>query len=239
MGGSAFVLYGTVDESVLDPAPVKKTFFDRLLGRQRFEGPRETSHGNTKTIDLPLGRLGDLKSFFMKYLKNHLIPISEASKNILEYLDLDVMRINFRGHKRAQDEKMEWSIQVTFSGCAGMAETSASLSAHWVRLWYLKNRSELQKEIFSGSGFSPCAPEDDESEVFLPLPQGGYARYYEDPQEMYVKDEELAFHFEIDDSFLEAQADGGVELMNQIESEYLSVMADGRCRCQLCTNKDG
>lgn len=235
MGGSAYVIYGDVDESVLKPVPVKKTLFDRILGRQRFEGPKETSNGKIKTIDLPLGRLEDLKPLFIKHLKNHLVPISEASKNILEYLDLDVMRINFRGQKRAQDEKMEWSIQVTFSGCAGMAETSASLAAHWVRLWYLRNRTEIQKGIFAASGFSPCEPEDDdESEIFLPLPQGGYARYYEDPQEMYIKDEEVSFHFEIDDSFLEAHADGGIELMNQIESEYLSVMADGRCRCQFC-----
>lgn len=235
MGGSAYVIYGTVDENVLKPAPVKKTLFDRIMGKQRFEGPKETSHGNMKSIDLPLGRLDDLKYSFMKYLKNHLIPISEASKNTLEYLDLDVMHINFRGQKLAQDESIEWSVQITFSGCAGMAETSASLAAHWVRLWYLENRSELQKEFFSVSGFFPSEPQDDdESETFLPLPQGGYARYHEDPQEMYINDEEISFHFEIDDSFLEAQADGGVELLNQIESEYLSLMTDGRCRCQLC-----
>jgi len=236
MGGSAYVIYGTVDESVLKPMPAQKTLFDRILGRQRFKGPKETSHGNMKIIDLPLGRLDDLKYSFMKYLKNHLVPISEASKNVLEYLALDVMHIYFRGQKRAQDEATEWYIQLTFSGCAGMAETSASLAAHWVRLWYLKNRSELQKEIFSVSGFFPIETEDDdELEAFLPLPQGGYARYHEDPQEMYINDEEVSFHFEIDDSFLEAHADGGVELLNQIESEYLSVMADGRCRCQLCT----
>ena len=235
MGGSAYVIYGTVDESVLKPTPVQKTLLDRILDRQRFEGPKETYHRHMKTIDLPSEILEDLKHSFKKYLKSNLLPVSEASRNILEYLELDVIRINFRGQKRAQNESTEWCVQITFSGCAGMAETSASLAAHWAELWYLKNRTELQKEIFSLSGFYSSEPEDDtETDTFLPLPEGGYAKYFAEPQEMYINGEELSFHFEIDDSFLEAQADGGLELMVKIESEYLTVMANGKCRCQLC-----
>lgn len=235
MGGAAYEINGTIDDIVLKPRPIKKTFVDRLLGKQRFEGPKETCYGNMTIIELPLGRLDELKNLFMKYLKDQLVQPSEASKDVLEYLKLVPMRINFRGHKEAQEEVIKWTIQVSFSGCAGMAQVSASLAAHWVRLWYLKNRSALQKEIFSVSGFFSNEPEvAHEPEAFLPISQGLYAMYHEEPQEMFINDEDISSHFEINSSFLDTQADGGVELLNEIESKYLSVMADGKCRCQLC-----
>jgi hypothetical protein len=202
----------------------------RAMGSCRFADAQKITLAKSKYESASLQGLTRLLS-----LKSNLLPVSEASRNIVEYLDLDVIRINFRGQKRAQNESTEWCVQITFSGCAGMAETSASLAAHWAELWYLENRTELQKEIFSLSGFYSSEPEDNtETETFLPLPEGGYAKYFAEPQEMYINGEELSFHFEIDDSFLEAQADGGLDLMNKIESEYLTVMANGKCRCQLC-----
>lgn len=69
--------------------------------------------------------------------------------------------------------------------------------------------------------------------MFIPLSQGGYAQYYSEPQFKFIGDRKLHFHFDVDAGTLEAESDNGLGLMSRIETGYASIMADGKCRCQL------
>jgi len=42
MGGSAYLLFGSLDESLLTPRPLKQNIVDKLFGRRRYSMPRET-----------------------------------------------------------------------------------------------------------------------------------------------------------------------------------------------------
>jgi hypothetical protein len=71
--------------------------------------------------------------------------------------------------------------------------------------------------------------------LFFPLPENGYAEYSGDPQEMSSNEQEYNFHFSFDSAIEEAEPDQGLGLLQRLETSYASLMADGKCRCRLCS----
>lgn len=70
-----------------------------------------------------------------------------------QYLAMDVVTINVRG-ERSGDEVSSWYVQMTFSACAGMADTSAEVAAHWAEIWYRRAGDELASNHFRPFGFT-------------------------------------------------------------------------------------
>ena len=235
MGGWAYQIGGSIDPKIAEPIPVPKFFMDKILGRQRFRKPKEWDLGNDKVIDLPADRFSPIKEHFLNYLKNTLQSPWSATTYIIRYLELDVMTIHFRGEKNAGSDTTNWCFQISFSGCAGEAEASAQLVSHWFALYHKNSLQQLREQIFTPNGFYPTEYASDDSELrFLPLAEGGYAVFNNDPQEMFFKDETKSFHFEVDYAALGDQSDGGLNIMTELERKYAALMSDGKCRCQMC-----
>jgi len=236
MGGNAYMIFGSLDQRHLEQKPIKKTFLDMLLGRQRYVKPKESKMGNTAMFEVPAKELDPLKKEFFTFLQKAMPNPWEATTGVLEYLRLDIMTIYLRGDRTADSKDINWYLQLTFSGCAGMAQVSSDIAAHWAEIWYKAEKSKIQERLRQ-FGFYPEEPPCDEAPAFtfFPLPESGYAEYSSEQQEMYFNDREYCFHFSFDSAIEETEPDQGLSILQRLETGYTSLMADGKCRCQLCS----
>ena len=46
-------------------------------------------------------------------------------------------------------------VDIFFSSCGGTSDTSGQLAAHWAELWYGKEKSKIDADIFVPFGFLP------------------------------------------------------------------------------------
>ena len=237
MGGSAYLIFGSLGKSHLEPQPIKRNIIDKLLGRQRYRSPREYKAGNISIIDLVPGDLTLLKKDFIAFLHQKLPQPWKSTNNIFNYLDLDVTEILLRAEKNIDTGTNSCYVQLSFSGCAGMGEVSANVATHWASVWFKANRDVLEQEHFKPFGFIPKepGPNDGPEPIFVPLSEGGYAQYYPEPQLKFIGDQKMHFHFDVDAATLESENDNGLSLMTQTENSFTSIMASGKCRCQFCS----
>jgi hypothetical protein len=236
MGGNAYLIFGSLDQRHLEQRPVRKSFMDRLLGRQRYVKPKEFTMGNTTIFEVQAKELEPLKNEFLTFLRKAMPTPWGATSGVFEYLDLDIMTIYMRGDRSAGAKDINWYLQLTFSGCAGMAQVSSDIAAHWAEIWYKAEKSKIQERLES-FGFHPEEHPRDEgpAPLFFPLPENGYAEYSDEPQEMSSNEQEYNFHFSFDSAIEEAEPDQGLGLLQRLETGYASLMTDGKCRCQLCS----
>ncbi len=235
MGGTAYLIYGDIETELLQPRPIKQNFFDKLLTRQRYQKPKQFSLGDVVITELTAKELKPLKNDFRDFLKLKMPNPWEATKTIYEYLDVGVMDVYFRGEKQGGSSE-KWYIQISFSGCAGMGEVSASVASHWTDIWYRARQQELKRKYLEPLGFHPeeLVHKLESESIFIPLSEGGYATYFREPQEFYLSEQTERSHFEIDVAATEELHDGGLQLLNELYIRYKALMTDGRCRCQLC-----
>jgi hypothetical protein len=117
-----------------------------------------------------------------------------------------------------------------------MAQISSDVAAHWAEIWYKRENNKIQERL-KGFGFYPEEHLRDEgpAPLFFPLPEGGYAEYSSEPHEMSFNEREYCFHFSFDSAIEEAESDQGLGLLQRLETGYISLMNDDKCRCQLCS----
>ena len=235
MGGTAYLIYGDIEAELLQPRPIKQNFFDKLLTRQRYKKPKQFSLGDVVITELTVRELEPLKNDFSDFLKLKMPNPWEATKTIYEYLDVGVMDIYLRGEKQGGSSE-KWYIQIGFSGCAGMDEVSANVACHWADIWYRTCQQEIKGEYLEPLGFHPeeLTQKLEAKSTFIPLLEGGYAAYFREPQEFCLSDQKELSHFEIDVAATEELHDGGLQLINELEHHYKTLLTDGKCRCQLC-----
>ena len=175
----------------------------------------------------------------------------ESTANFLNYLSMNILEVRLLGFRPAGSEKTEWGMDVVFSGCGGMCDTSARLAAHWAQIWYEATRRELADELLMPLGFTPEDaaaqfiktpdveypkqrnwPRQHVCPLFVPISRGAYAAY--EPELRLDADDSP---FNVDCAMLEGLPDGGEQLFAELDQIYGSVLDDGRCRCQFCDPK--
>jgi hypothetical protein len=185
--------------------------------------------------EVPAGELNPLKNEFISFLRKAMPTPWRATTVTFEYLDMDIMTIYMRGDRAAGAQEINWYLQLTFSGCAGMAQVTSDVAAHWAEIWYQAEKSKIQERL-TMFGFHPKEHPCDEgpAPLFVPMPEGGYAEYSGESQEMFFHEREYSFHFSFDSAIEEVEPDQGLALLQRLETSYAPLMADGKCRCQLC-----
>jgi hypothetical protein len=236
LGGSALLIYGVPSANLLTPRPAPRSLTDRMLGRHPVSGPTETPIGRDRVmLEIPSDPLRPLADHFHAFVKGAFDDPWPSTKNILDYLALDVITTYLRGDRSGEGEP-SWYFQMMFSACAGMADTSAEVGVHWAEIWYRRSAEELASKYFLPFGFTPqrvnaTGPE----KRFVPLGEWGYAlmRDEEDPTDLDSNNESR--YFELDYSARETFA--GVDLTpewQELDEGLSDVRAAGLCLCQLC-----
>lgn len=116
MGGDAFLIPVTPSPEL---QPAQPGFVGRLLGRRPNPDELPTA---------PFRKA--LWTDFRAWLREEAEPPWPATRAQCEYLDT----IGWTLYVRRYDGG--WFLQITWSGCAGVAEASAALATHWTRLWW-------------------------------------------------------------------------------------------------------
>jgi len=233
MGGTAYIVKGEIDLRLLEPRPTKRNFFDRLLGRQRFSEPEYIEMGEKTLVTIPPAELEGLGKELYAYLNRKIGDPSEATKGIFGFLDEIGSEIYVRGERG--DGKEEWYLQFSYSGCAGMAEVSAAVCAHWVNIWFESERHDIFKKWLEPYGFNPdpVSGNGGTKDFFMPTADFGYALLYEDPTVIFVGDGEEKVHFELDAACTEGNGEWG-DSWGGIEEKSVAAIKAGVCFCQLC-----
>lgn len=238
MGGNAFLIWGMLAEHQLQPAPIQRTFMDRIMGRQRFQKPSVMDlGGGRKMIDFPADKYRILASDFRAFLRERMPDPWLETQAFFDYLTDDAISIYVRGEQSPERTAPEYYIQVTFSGCAGLAETSAELGSHWAHIYYRESHERLKSEYLNHWGFVPDDARIDSQPqaAFLPVGRLGYAVYVgKDPMNADPEWEGSQL-FELNSSIVDAFFEQGkLSKLRQLDDLFGEMMSDGKCRCQLC-----
>ena len=238
MGGSALMIYGTISERVLEPRPAPRSFMDRLFGRPQSAPQWRSLGANRQLITVPVDGLDTLGSEFRDHVVARFEQPWAATKAIIDYLGIDVTTVYLRGDREG-DQQPEWYVQLTFSGCAGMADTAAELCAHWAERWVREDRDRITTEILRPIGFEPngrTVPTGD-TMVFVPIGEAGYAIYRPEPDDIEDElDDDTSRYFEVDASAYDHldQAEV-VDAMRRLDEHVRPLIPSGGCCCQWCS----
>lgn len=220
MGGHAAIIKGTVAEWALQPRPATAGLLDRLLGRKKTTTPVEQA-------------LRPLAAEFGAYLRRSIPAPWEATRMFLDYLAIPALEVHLRDARGTGAPEAVWTLQFSFSGCAGMAEISAELGSHWVEKWFEKEGARIQAELLNAAGFQ-CEPlEQSGSPVFVPFEGLGYGRRFDEPPDPEWEGSHV-FEFDYSQTEMLEQA-GELESLKALDTKFGGLGADGKCLCQLCS----
>ena len=232
MGGYAYIIPGTLSPERLAASAPPPGFLQRLLGAGAgTEKPRVTTLGSgDRLYEIEPGALQkQLVQDFRHWLKSKLPTPSKGTQVPLQYVMDIAPTVYVRGLQRAGEEAPQYNVQVSFSGCAGEAETSARVATHWAGLWYGAEHQRLADVFLGPFGFDPAPYEPSREERFAFLPAGdlGYLELVS------VEDSgDDAPGFELDYATASTfEGDPRLERLNELFGHY---MKRGTCRCQLC-----
>jgi hypothetical protein len=237
MGGSALVIHGTPSAGLLAPRAAPRSLADRLLGRHPVSGPTEMPIGRDGVlIDIPSGPLDPLADAFRAYVERAFDDPWPSTMNIRDYLAITTITSDVRG-ARTGDEPPSWYFQFTFSACAGMADTSAEVAAHWAEIWYRRTGTELASKYFLPFGFTPGSVDTTGSaKLFVPLGRLGYAQFQDDVEgDEADADSAESRYFALDWSVRETfGAEDRTAAWRELDEALSDVRAAGVCLCQFC-----
>lgn len=230
MGGYAYIIPGTLSRERLAAASAPQPFLKRILGSPGPAGPRVTTLGSgDRLFEIDPGALRKhLVHDFREWLQSRLASPSKGTEIPLEYVMEIDPTIYVRGLQHPGEDAPRYNVQVSFSGCAGEAETSARVATHWATLWYRAEHERLANTFLRPFGFDP-APYDSSQDgpfAFLPAGDFGYLELVS------PESEADAPGFELDYATVSAhEGDPRLERLNELFGHY---MKEGKCRCQLC-----
>jgi len=237
MGGYAYVIPGHLAPERLErpsdtAVQAHPTFWQRLLGAPKpvdalsaVQLPNGDRLIEIPAVPLDPALIEDLRA----WLDERVEQPSRGTAVVLDYLNDSSPTVYVRGIQHATTQTSEHFVQMMFTGCAGMAETSARLMAHWSALWYVAERERIHAEHLVPFGFipEPGVPVDDERMAFLPAGELGYLEYV--PSERRDAGQTA---FELDQGVVEAF--DGSALLTRLDDLFGGFMREGLCRCQLC-----
>jgi hypothetical protein len=234
LGGSALLIHGTPSAELLAPRAAARSLADRLRGRHPTSGPTETPIGRDRVLlEIPSDPLRPLADDLRAYVDRAFDDPWPSTICVRDYLAMDVVTTYLRG-ERSGNEVPRWYIQLTFSACAGMADTSAEVAAHWAEIWYRLQRDELASKYLLPFGFTPDRVDTiGFAKLFVPLGRLGYAQFHSDEDAGPADPEDR--NFELDASALESL--DGVDLTREwqeLDEALSDVRAAGVCLCQFC-----
>jgi hypothetical protein len=235
MGGSALLIYGTPSADLLTPRPAPRSLVDRVRGRHPVSGPTETPMGQDRVLlEIACEPLRPLADEFRAFVNAAFEQPWAATQNVREYLGLDVISSYLRGDRIGQ-QPAEWYFQLTFSACAGMADSSADVAAHWADIWYRRSSSHLADKYFLPFGFTPGRVDlTGHDNLFVPLGAGGYAEFRRGDEAGFDGPNQSRF-FSLDASVLEPlEGEDLTAEWRELDDALRDVRAVGACRCQLC-----
>jgi hypothetical protein len=224
MGGTAVLIRGTADVERLGRRGVLGSLFGG-------GGPSEVDlGGNRKLVELPSRNVRALVPAFKSYVRRTAGSPWSATTSILNYLDI-AFNLYVRGERDGASPPA-WYVQLSFGGCAGMAETSSEVAAHWATKWCLDELEQIAALVKPG-GFVPSRVDGaTDGPTFLPVGDLGYASFQRNG---YSGDAETpATHFAIDAASIEGNEESAEDLLRVLERGWVRYMAGGRCHCQLC-----
>jgi hypothetical protein len=225
VGGSAAIIQGTVAERALQPRPAPASILDRIFGRKRMLAPTESGG----MIELPAEDFRPLAAEFGAFLRRAMPAPWEATRIFLDYLAIPALEVHVRGTRAPPS----WTLEFSFAGCAGMAEVSAELGAHWVEKWFEKEGARIQAELLTPPGFDAAPLERGWAPVFVPFEGLGYGRRFDEPPDPEAEGSRI---FEFDYSLTETlELRDELDSLRALDAKFGSVGADGKCRCQLCS----
>jgi hypothetical protein len=232
VGGSALLIHGTPSAELLTPRAAPRSLTDRLLGRHPMAGPTETPIGRDHVLlEIPSAPLRPLAQDFRAFVERAFDEPWPSTESIRDYLSIDVITTYLRGN-RDGNEAPGWYVQVTFSACAGMADTSADVAAHWAEIWYRRTGDELAAKYFRPFGFTPERIEAPANR-FVPLGGLGYALIHDGEE----ADPEVpeSRYFALDYAVLETfDGEDLTREWQELDAALSDVRAAGVCLCQFC-----
>lgn len=239
MGGSAFIIKGSLDESKIQHFEEPNSILDRMVRKRAVKWPKiNESKDGSKSIELYTKDVQkELSTNFITFLKQLKSSWKATTSLIENYLSSNRLCLYLRGEQRSAQSGVEWYIQFSFSGSAGFAEISAEVSSHFVEIWYKLNKDEIDYTLLTKLGFTPSYVETTKEPplYYFPLDYIGYIAYEENT--FYLDEGKMACHFAIDDGWVESIVDDtiNVELIFKIESLITKYFSEQkRCYCQLC-----
>ena len=241
MGGYAYIIPGDLAPALVPdperlPEPRPASFWRRLFGgSSSAETPYVTRWPNGELFfDIPPGELKSLVADFRAWVHTRVPRPSKGSAVLLQYLTDIEPTIYVRGLQRVGEQRPGFYVQVSFSGCAGQAETSARAAYHWAALWYAAERGRIESEYFAPFGFTAAPSSQGEVEVMTFLPAGdlGYLEYNTE-----VPREPGESAFDLDASL--AEAHDGDPVLDRLDETFTPYMSPPRCRCQICEPEFG
>lgn len=232
----------------------KRSLLTRLFGRERASRTESTGHWPA-IIELPLSKVlkRELMREFQDFVNNGISSPWIATRTFYKnYLSSMRHEVYIRGQQDKGDEPRFHYVQLSFSDCSGMAGISASLASHWAAIWAQRKREQIENKLLRPYGLeasvNPKLDLGQHEDIFLPAGEYGYASFYS--SEMLESFGQVAgtidtngSHFAVDACwseglFAEGDDEAGAEptrgVNRLLEQKYVSIMNDGRCRCQLC-----
>lgn len=226
------MIYGKLAQERQAPQANDASWLKKLLGKGAAKGAASSG----SVMEVPIGSLGkDLRRSYRDFLGRRIAQPWDATKTVLEYIDMS-HNTYVRADNRQQETDGEWYVQFMFSGCSGLAETSAELASHWASIWFAEEGADISEKFLKPFGFIPSGKADEwaAKSKFLPIGKLGYARF--EGSETGGLNDEVDSAFEVDpaiyESIPEEQAE---ELLVQLNDKFSQLFEDGRCRCQLCS----
>jgi hypothetical protein len=163
-----------------------------------------------------------LKTEFRRFIRQRIPDPWPASKATIDFIERYANDLLVRGEQAAGEGKPKWYVQIGYSGCGGMGDTSASIAAHWTELWFAAERERITAQILRPFGFTPRDALALEQQ-FFPLRECGYAEIVRYEGEVI---------FAIDGGLRECPV--AEPAIKELEAHFGALIADGKCRCQFC-----
>ena len=178
MGGTSVMIYGKVSNLDETQRTEKRSFFERLINRQR-KGDQISDLGDYLLITHSSPNLrATVSKIFGEYIQERLVPIESRDRFILDYIQEGKFCCSdtyLRSEQRL-DETVSY-LQVHFSGSAGMSEVSAELAAHWFELGYSEEFREALDQVLRSNYSFEAERIDNIPRVFLAADYEEYSFY--------------------------------------------------------------
>jgi hypothetical protein len=235
MGGHAYRIPVSVPDDLLPgaarQAPASRPFWKKIWHRPEPRPTVTELENGDRIYDIPAEPIDHpLVADFRKWLARRLPEPSDASKVVLEYITEITPNVYIRGTAHKGETTPSFWVQMSFSGCAGMAETSARVAGHWTGLWYRAEHERISDKYLRAARLIPDASKattgDEEPYLFVPGGDLGYVEYL--APGLAGGEPEVS----IDHSVAEAiEGDPRLDRLHEIVAPFISA---GMCRCQLC-----
>ena len=229
MGGYSHIIEGVIREEALKPKTSDKGFWGRLFGGAKRDRIHRNSFGDSVLIDVPCRGLSKrVHDHFISYLRQKLPQPNEATASIFDYLDIAKTDVYIRGEEKSGS--CSWSTQVSFSGCAGMADVSAEVCSHWAAIWTEEHLEDFVKPLLSEYGFE-VNEQDEKSQIDY-----SFIRVKIDGQHSYAAIESDG-SIGLDGSFYEYLAEDYEQFDKRMQELYGHKASLKECECQLCQQR--